>query len=446
MKKVLIVMLVAIGLYSCNKDDDTVFDQSPDERLNKKLEEYQAALSGAVNGWKGIIITDSTVAGAYEGVYHFFFRFDNSNRVKMYSDWDSTSAVTVKESSYRLKALQQPSLLFDTYSYIHVLADPDPNVNGGDPNTNTGLYSDFEFYFDSATTDSITLIGRFNGSKMILVRATKQEADAYDNKQLGNAFVFNNINRYLNYFKRITVGGVVYEIKVNVDTRIITLSWLNSNGVLQTFSTPYYYSLTGINFASPLVNGNQTISGFTNITWSLPTLTLGFSVNGNATTVVGSGQPIKVDLNAPRRWWLFAADQDNYWVSINGFHVNGVDNAYRIDTITSGSNRCVALIYWPNYNPSGPPYDLFGPLFVMPAGGLTLEYGTAPSNPPTFTADGRAVFVQLGNLGPYPTTGAAALSRAQLYNANGYYFVQTSPTSYDMVSALNGTTWITWEF
>src|SRR5215203_5111126 len=360
MKKVLVVMLLAIGLYSCNKDDDTIFDQSPDERLNKKLEEYQSSLSGAPNGWKGIIITDSTVAGAYQGVYHFYLKFNDQNRVKMYSDWDSTSAVTPKESSYRLKALQQPSLLFDTYSYIHLLADPDPNINGGDPATNTGLYSDFEFYFNSATTDSITLVGRFNGSKMTLVRATKQEADAYDNKQLGNAFMFNNINKYLNYFKRITVGGVTYEIKVDVNTRLITLSWLNSNGVPQTFTTPYYYSLTGINFASPLVNGNQTISGFTSLNWSLPTLTLGFSVNGNATTVVGSGQPIKVDLTAPARWWQFAADQDNYWVSINGFHVNGVDNAYRIDTIRSGANRCVALIYWPNYPATSPRYDLFG--------------------------------------------------------------------------------------
>ncbi len=408
MKKVFGIILMVVGLFSCEKDDKSIFDQSPDERLNKKLGEYQALLSGAQNGWKGLIITDSTAAGPYQGVYNFFFRFDNSNRVKMYSDFDSASAVTSKESSYRLKALQQPSIIFDTYSYIHVLADPDPNVNGGDPSTNTGLHSDFEFYFDSAKTDSITLIGRFNGSKMILVRATKQEADAFDNKQLGNSLAFKNINKYLNYFKRITVGSVVYEIKVDVISRLITLSWLNANGVLQTFTTPYYYSLTGINFASPLVNGNQTISGFTNINWSLPTLTLGFSVNGNATTVVGSGQPLKVDLNAPRRWWQFATDQNNYWVSINGFHVNGVDNAYRIDTITSGANRAIALLYWPNYNATSPRYDFFGPLFLIPTGGLTLAYGTAP-NPPTFTADGRAVFVQLGNLGTYPTTGGAAM-------------------------------------
>ena len=46
----------------------------------------------------------------------------------MFSDFDSTSAVTLQESSYRLKAEQQPTLIFDTYSYVHVLADPNEAV------------------------------------------------------------------------------------------------------------------------------------------------------------------------------------------------------------------------------------------------------------------------------------------------------------------------------
>lgn len=444
MKRFLVVMLLAVvGLQSCKKDDNFIFDQSPDERLNAKLAEYQALLSGAQNGWKAVIITDSANAGPYMATYGFYFRFDNANRVKMYSDWDASTAVTLKESSYRLKALQQPSLIFDTYSYIHLLADPDPNVSGGDPSTNGGLYSDFEFYFDAATTDSIKLIGRFNGSKMILVRATKQEADAYDNQQLGRGLLFNNINRYLNYFKRITIGGVIYEIKADVSGRTVTLSWVNSSGAFQTFTTQYYYSLGGITFANPLINGNQTINGFTNITWDAANTTLALSVNGSATSIVGSGQPIRIDLQAPRRWWQYAVDNGNdYWISADGFHVNGVDDAYNINSLASGSNPYYYLIYWPKYAANN---DFFGPLFLnVAASQLTIAYGTAPS-PPTFTADGRAIFVQLGNYGTYPTTGPAALTRTQLYNASGYYFVQTGSTTYDMVSALDGKAWVTWE-
>jgi hypothetical protein len=64
--------------------------------------------------------------------------------------------------------LQQPSLIFDTYSYLHLLADPDPNVNGG--RVGAGLSSDFEFYVDSTVADTMKLVGRFNGSKAILTK------------------------------------------------------------------------------------------------------------------------------------------------------------------------------------------------------------------------------------------------------------------------------------
>ena len=170
MKKVLItVLIISAYLSSCKKADKPAFDKSPDERLNETLAAYQTQLSGAQNGWKGFIKTDSGKGS----IYSFYFKFNNANRVVMLSDFDSLSAVTPKESSYRLKALQQPSLLFDTYSYLHVLSDPDETVNGG--TRGAGLLSDFEFYFDSSTTDTIKLVGRLNGSKMIFIRATQAE-------------------------------------------------------------------------------------------------------------------------------------------------------------------------------------------------------------------------------------------------------------------------------
>ncbi len=142
MKNLLIILFLLIAaISSCKKEDKSVFDKSPDERLNEKLAEYQGQLSSAQNGWKGLLRTDSGRGSTHS----FYFKFNNTNRVVMLSDFDSLSAVTLKESSYRLKALQQPSLIFDTYSYLHVLSDPDPRVNGGV--TGAGLLSDFEFYF-----------------------------------------------------------------------------------------------------------------------------------------------------------------------------------------------------------------------------------------------------------------------------------------------------------
>ncbi len=430
MKKYLAYLFLIVSLFSCDKDDERAFDQSPDQRLNEAIAAYEGQLSSAQNGWKGLLKT----AGGSGSTHSFFFKFNNANRVVMLSDFDSLSAVTMKESSYRLKALQQPSLIFDTYSYLHVLSDPDESVNGG--TRGAGLLSDFEFYFDGTSADSINLTGRINGSKLVLVKATPAEEQAYINGQLAAGLVLNKI---LTYFKRLTIGSQLYDVQINTVTRQFTFTWLDANGVLQSFTTGYYFIAGGIVFTTPLVNGSQTITGFTNMSWSQATETISLTVNNTAATITGIVVPLKVDTGAPRRWWDFAITNGNsFWISLTGFHVNGVDDAFGIQTLP----RYFFLAYWPEYQPGN---DLFAPIFINAAGtALELQYGTAPR--PTFTADGRLVFNYLGDYPPHPNTGPAAQSRALLYNTSGYYFVQTGATTYDMVSAANGKSWISWEF
>ena len=434
-KYVFIILIISAYLASCKKEDKSVFDKSPDERLTETLAAYQTQLSGAQNGWKGLIQVDSGKGATYS----FYFKFDNANRVVMLSDFDSLSSVTSKESSYRLKALQQPSLLFDTYSYLHVLSDPNPAVNG--QNVGSGLLSDFEFYFDSVSTDVIKLVGRLHGSKLTLTRATQAEEDAFNSGALASGLY---INKILTYFKRLTIGSQLYDVKIDPARRLFIFSWLDANGNLITFSTGYYFTAAGITFTNPVVNGSQVISGFDNISWNPSSETINLSIGGTSATIMGIVVPLKVDVAAPRRWWQYAVDNNNtYWFSVNGFHVNGVDDAYGLKTLISGTDSYYFLIYWPKY---GAGNDFFGPIFLNAAGtALSIFYGTAPQTP-TFTSDGRAIFVELGTYGPYPTTGPAALTSAKLYNSSGYYFVQTSATTYDMVSAADGKAWIKWEF
>ncbi len=440
MKRILLYIVVIFSVISsCKKDDSTIFQQSPDERLNEALTKYQAQLSGAQNGWKAVLFP----AGG--GSYSFYFKFSDSNRVRMFSDFDSTTATTLKESSYRLKAIQQPSLIFDTYSYIHLLSDPNENVvvrsivNQGA--VGVGLVSDYEFYFDSTTTDTIKLVGRFNGSKAVLTRATAQEATAYNSGQLAAGL---NINKILTYFKRLTVGSQQFDIQVKPVDHTITFTYLGANGVLQTFTTGYYLILGGITLLNPLTVGTLTITGFNNMQWNATTETITTTVSNTVSTISGIVVPVKVDIGAPKRWWDFAvANGNDYWFSGKGFHVNGVDDAYGLAGLRSGTNTYYYLVYWPSYDPGN---DFFGPIFLNAAQtGLTLQYGTGP-NTPTYTTDGRAIFTQLYTYGTHPATGPAALTRAKLYNASGYYFVQTGATTYDMVSASDGKAWVTWQW
>lgn len=435
MRKILsYALLTTIIISGCNKKEDDAFDQSPDERINETLGEYQSTLVKAPYGWKGFIYP----AGLKGGVVSFYFKFNDSNRVEMFSDFDSASNVTPATGSYRLKALQQPSLLFDTYSYVHVLADPDGSVNGGP--YGSGLGSDFEFAFSSVGADTIKLTGRFNGSKAYLIKATQQEADDYYNKRFKNR-LFANIGKYLNYFKRLVIGSTQYEIKVNQVTRTITFTWVDGSGNVQTYTTGYYYTTDGIALTPPLIDGSTIITGFSNITWNATTTTLSFTVNGEAASIVGSGQPINPDTEAPRRWWQYASEKDLYWISENGFHVNGVDDAFGITNTTN----YYYFIYQPGDGTSTA--DIAAPVQLI-NNSLSLTYGSA-FRPPTFNSNGRVVFPYLRFLGTFPSAAdsvALTRTRIQLAESTGYYFVQTGNNTYDMVNARDGKAWISWEF
>src|SRR5687767_8603234 len=173
MKKIIYITIILASIVSCSKEK-AAFDKDADDRINEQLASYQSVITGAANGWTATLYT------RLGNTYSFYFRFNESNRVYMYCDFDTTTAGVLKESSYRLKSLQQPCLLFDTYSYIHLPADPDASVNGG--YNGGGLFSDFEFSIDTLTTDSIRLTGRFNGSTAILRKASAQDRAAWESK------------------------------------------------------------------------------------------------------------------------------------------------------------------------------------------------------------------------------------------------------------------------
>jgi hypothetical protein len=428
-----IVLLLAIAS-SCRKQDDHLFSESPDERLAKKLSSYQEQLSGAVYGWKMVILP----AGG--GAYGFYVRFNNENRVQMVSDFDSASAVTLKESSYRLKALQQPSLIFDTYSYVHVLSDPDPNVNGGD--AGAGLRSDFEFYFnDSSGVDTIQLTGRFNGSKAILTKATQQEAEAYTDGEFNIDLVNENLAKILQYFKRLTIGSNTYDININPLTKTVIFTWADANGNIRTFTTAFYFTLTGMGFQYPFVIDGSVITGFSDISWTNATSTINLTAGNTPATIKGAVKPLVIDLNGPRRWWQSAVDADAYWASLDGFHVNGADDAYGVTAIP----KYAFMIFWPRYGTSGGiNYDLTGFVTDEPDG-LSLNFGAA-TRPPNFTSDGRIIFTNLGTLGEVPPEAEAAFNATadKFGQSSGFYLVQTSDGSYDMVSASDAKSWVTW--
>lgn len=262
MKKIFYSALCCILICSgCTKKTDAIFDKTVDERLSEALTNYSNALTTAP-GWKlfvypkGLESQDIRVGGLT-----YYLKFANNNRVTMVSDFITSIAATPKESGYRLKALQRPSLIFDTYTYMHIAADPDPNVSFSP--TNSGGYgwgTDFNFSFtDVAVKDTMILQGNFNKSAAVLVKARQGEMDsAFTKSRLRNimnlSYEYPNNNPYL-YFQAGTSlkAGVGFDFN-NV---IITFTTVEA-GVAVNKSIAFSFTTYGMHLMSPVTIGSYT--------------------------------------------------------------------------------------------------------------------------------------------------------------------------------------------
>lgn len=256
MKKIYTYTLAAILLVAglgCKKTYETsVFSQSPQERTQQMLKNYQNTLTAAPYGWITYIYPN---AG---GAFTFYFKFDSTNRVVSYADMSTTSAQTSIESSYRLQNMQITTLIFDTYTYLHVLSDPDPNVAGG--TAGQGLKSDFEYYLNSVTDDTIRMTGAKNGVRAMMVRATASQAAAFPSGRM--SAMITAVLQYAaspnNSFHFTLPDSSVVGLDINGRTSL--LKGMNKAGTALVGSNAYYsFTELGIHLAVPFIYNNYVI-------------------------------------------------------------------------------------------------------------------------------------------------------------------------------------------
>ncbi|MBS0030264.1 DUF4302 domain-containing protein [Chitinophaga sp. 22321] len=424
------LLFILAGISSCKKETDPVFDKSPDDRINDTLSHYQRVLTSAPYGWKALVYP----AGVPGSVYSFYFVFSDANRVQMFSDFDATSTDNVRESSWRLKALQQPCLLFDTYSYLHVLCDPDASHNGG--TYGNGLGSDFEFAINGAQGDSVWLTGRFNRSKAVLIKATQQDQANYLQHKINRSI--DSIGALLTYFHRLSVNSGDYDVSIDQYLHRITFSWI-ADGKPQQVTTGYTYTPAGITLMPAFKVNNTVISSFDQVKWENGAIT--FTVNGKPATITNTATPLVIDPSAAKRWYRYALQNEKYWVTVSGFHADGEDDAYHITALPNYA----FLTYYPQINGPGTSLDLLGFVIRQDNGQNSIEFGPGYSAP-SFTNDGRIVFNDDGFYGdPANYVTAVQKTRTRMAEPQGYYLVQTSASTYDMVNAKDGKSWISWQ-
>ncbi len=269
-----IIYLLALGamLASCDFKEDYYYDQSPDDRLNEVLTLYGNTLTSSPNGW---FLNVNTGA---KGGYRHWMSFTADNRVSMLSDMDATHAgfntsQTPKESSWHLSADQAPILIFDTYNYLHMLADPvgkDRTEQLGNGGANgEGLISDFEFYIRGVTNGSLNMLGRFNRCVTSMEPASAEEARAAMYGGLKTAQ--EKTNAFLESKEYIIgkVGGT--DVEFSLATRQVTAAYMSGGKLTTAYSGAYpdlgcaidpSQASSSIKLLSPFPIKGKTITAF----------------------------------------------------------------------------------------------------------------------------------------------------------------------------------------
>lgn len=306
-KYIFLVMLGSVcALSSCEKDEGPIMED-PDARLTAELKKNDEALKAAEYGWIATIYPGSAAGNAFGG-YSFYVQFLDNNRVRMMGDFNEESATSIMESSYHLKALQRPTLVFDTYNYIHLIHDPDRTISGGD--RGEGLLSDFEFSFVEIDADRIELMGTFHYNAMVLEAASREEMEAITGgawatiRQATSTLVQNSPFLYVEI-----ESGQRVAVEFNLPGKQVSISWMEGDDTAVTRSSNFVYTVDGIKLEAPLKYKDHEVDGFR---WNTNHSTLSAVVGESVTPVKVTSNPL-IPLHT-----LFGHDGDYTLLYIDG--------------------------------------------------------------------------------------------------------------------------------
>lgn len=149
-----------MSFQSCLKDQEDIFDQPSNVRMQEYLDKAQKVLTSSPNGWLFDYFPDRTLM--YGGIQYTL----------QFTDKDVTVGCELapgeyETSLYKLNADNGPTLSFDSYNALmHYFATPSPSDY-------EAMDGDFEFMIMDIQDDCIKLRGKRTENTMYLRRAEK---------------------------------------------------------------------------------------------------------------------------------------------------------------------------------------------------------------------------------------------------------------------------------
>lgn len=252
MRKILYFFITILIISGCKKSSFVSdFDQTPEDRMATSIALVSNTLTSASNGW---VATLSTSAG---GGFGFYMIFDDKQNVSMYADLTDDASITSANSTYRVKTGLGADLIFDTYNYLSMLADPNASAFGG--TQPTGFKSDVEFTYVRSSADSIVFIGKQYRQLLKMVKATAAQKAIYTAG--GYKTAINKVKDFFATVKfpyiEIASGTTTLKVAFSLNTTSTlavgkrgTLTGILADGVSTASGTgKYAFTLNGVDFA-----------------------------------------------------------------------------------------------------------------------------------------------------------------------------------------------------
>ncbi len=254
----ILILTVFFLVLSCNEDEEPekLFDTSPTERLNTKIDELRQLLKSSENGWEFLYYPSEDNFGGFR----FYFNFIDDKNVLMSSDFDDDTSVI--SSEYDVILGSSVKLSFTTRNDIHKLSDganpPDVEFRG------RGYLGQFEFVFNR--TEGGDLIFRENRTfersgeprEFRFKKATSSLPQFIDNSRL-NIPNISSVGKSVYRSMQINNAGQItsYDIFINENRRYATASNAES-----TIEFGYGYTPTGFVISPEFKVGNKMASEF----------------------------------------------------------------------------------------------------------------------------------------------------------------------------------------
>lgn len=244
---ILFTLIAVLAFTSCSNDIDEVFDKPSAERVNDAIAEYKTVLTSAENGW---LMKYYPKANTKYGGYNLLLKFGTDGNVTAMSD--ALGADTKATSHYKLEQSASIVLSFDEYNkVIHFFSDP-ANPDGIGDN-GKGMEGDLEFRVLTATADSVVMLGKKRGTKIVMTPMAK-DADW--------AETISHIDDLEQEMQFPKYTCEVNDVKYVATSSYRTITFTSSNAEEGSTTEPYIVTDKGIEFYEPITLNGVTIKGF----------------------------------------------------------------------------------------------------------------------------------------------------------------------------------------